>query len=92
VRTPKRPLLVALPGPVVRAQVVETGETVRIDWPANVSRCFTRPRGVESAKVIQVIVTEALVGSRIGPDEICRTVRQYWSLDGDLLAESDPAA
>lgn len=44
-----------------------------------------RPRGTDSAKVIQVIVTEALEG--IGTDDDpCRIQRRYWSLDGELLA------
>lgn len=44
-----------------------------------------RPRGTDSAKVIQVIVTEALegVGSENDP---CKIQKRYWSLDGELLA------
>lgn len=44
-----------------------------------------RPRGTDSAKVIQVIVTEALegVGSESDP---CKIQKRYWSLDGELLA------
>lgn len=50
-----------------------------------------RPRGTDSAKVIQVIVTEAMKG--LGTEEdLCRTVTQYWDLDGKLLAEHDPCA
>lgn len=48
-----------------------------------------RPRGTDSAKVIQVIQTEALRGSG-SEDDMCRIVRQYWDFDGNLLAESDP--
>ena len=44
-----------------------------------------RPRGTDSAKVIQVIVTEALEGWGT-KDDPCRTQRKYWSLDGELLA------
>lgn len=44
-----------------------------------------RPRGTDSAKVIQVIVTEALEG-RGTEDDPCRIQRKYWSLDGELLA------
>ncbi|MDO5540560.1 MAG: hypothetical protein Q4F83_10910 [Eubacteriales bacterium] len=48
-----------------------------------------RPRGTDSAKVIQVIVTEAVKG--LGTDEdLCRIVTQYWDFDGSLLAEDDP--
>jgi len=50
-----------------------------------------RPRGTDSAKVIQVIVTESLLG-RGTPDDPCRTVVQYWSLDGTPLAQVDPIA
>ena len=41
------------------------------------------------AKVIQVIETEITRGKGIEGDPI-RGVTQYWSLDGDLLAEHDP--
>lgn len=44
-----------------------------------------RPRGTDSAKVIQVIVTEALEG-RGTEDDPCFIQRRYWSLDGELLA------
>lgn len=49
-----------------------------------------RPRGTDSAKVIQVIVTEALEGSGTQEDP-CWIKTQYWSLDGQLLAVG-PAA
>lgn len=45
-----------------------------------------RPRGTDSAKVIQVIETTALRGKGT-QDDPCHTVIQYWSLDGKLLAE-----
>ena len=48
-----------------------------------------RPRGTDSAKVIQVIVTEAIEGRGIEDDPIL-SVLQYWSLDGELLAKVDP--
>ena len=48
-----------------------------------------RPRGTDSAKVIQVIETKALAG-RGTYDEPCRTVTQYWNLEGELLAVNDP--
>lgn len=50
-----------------------------------------RPRGTDSAKVIQVIVTEAIEGRGIEDDPI-RSVLQYWSLDGELLAKVDPVS
>lgn len=52
---------------------------------------LARPRGVDSAKMIQVIVTESLRGCGApGGVDRCRLVKQYWSLDGKLLAENDP--
>lgn len=50
-----------------------------------------RPRGTDSARVIQVIETKSLRG--VGTEEDpCRLVTQYWNFDGDLLAENDPCA
>ena len=47
------------------------------------------PRGVDSAKVIQVIDTRS--ARRSGSEnQPIRIVIQYWSLEGDLLAENDP--
>lgn len=46
-----------------------------------------RPRGTDSAKVIQVIVTESLVGRGTDEDP-CYIQKRYWSLDGILLATS----
>ena len=48
-----------------------------------------RPRGTDSAKVIQVIETTALRGSGTEED-MCRIVFQYWDFNGNLLAEKDP--
>lgn len=48
-----------------------------------------RPRGTDSAKVIEVIETKSIRGSGSG-DDLCREVTQYWSLDGELLAEVEP--
>lgn len=45
-----------------------------------------RPRGTDSAKVIQVIETRALAGSGT-PDDPCRIRVQYWSVEGKLLAD-----
>ena len=44
-----------------------------------------RPRGTDSAEVIQVIVTRALEGAGTEEDP-CRIQEKYWSLDGKLLA------
>ena len=44
-----------------------------------------RPRGTDSARVIQVIETKALEGFGT-EDDVCRITTQYWSLDGELLA------
>lgn len=50
-----------------------------------------RPRGTDSARVIQVIVTVSIAGRGIESDPV-RPVRQYWGLDGELLAISDPVS
>ena len=47
-----------------------------------------RPRGTDSARVIQVIETKALKGIGTEKDP-ARAVIQYWDLDGDFLAECD---
>lgn len=44
-----------------------------------------RPRGTDSAKVIQVIETKSLAGTGTENDPCCIKV-QYWSFDGELLA------
>lgn len=44
------------------------------------------PRGCDSARVEQVIVTRALKGAGTENDP-CREVIQYWSLTGKLLFE-----
>lgn len=49
------------------------------------------PRGTDSARVIQVIETKALRGQGTNENKN-RIVTQYWSLDGELLAENDPCA
>lgn len=48
-----------------------------------------RPNGTSSVRVIQVIETRALRGEGSEEDK-CREVVQYWSLNGEFLAESDP--
>ena len=50
---------------------------------------MARPRGTDSAQVIQVIKTESLRGEGTQED-LCRIVTQYWDFDGNLLAENDP--
>ncbi len=52
---------------------------------------MARPRGTDSARVIQVIETTALRGGGTEDDK-CRQVKQYWDFDGNLLAENDPCA
>jgi hypothetical protein len=49
---------------------------------------MVRPRGTDSAQLVNVIKTESLrgVGTK---DDPCRIVIQYWSTDGELLAEKD---
>lgn len=42
------------------------------------------PRGCDSARVEQVIVTRALKGAGT-EDDPCREVIQYWTLDGELI-------
>ena len=50
---------------------------------------MVRPRGTDSAQVIQVIKTESIRGE--GTQEyLCRVVTKYWDFDGNLLAENDP--
>ncbi len=52
---------------------------------------MARPRGTDSAEVIKVIKTTALRG--VGTKEdMSRIVTQYWSLEGNFLAENDPCA
>lgn len=48
-------------------------------------------RPLDGARVIRVIETTLLRRGN-GIDTVLRCVRQYWSLDGELLAEVDPLA
>ena len=50
---------------------------------------MVRPDGTKRARVIQVIVTKAKRGLGTEKDP-ARDVTQYWDLDGNFLAESDP--
>ena len=52
---------------------------------------MARPRGTDSAQVIQVIKTESMRGEGTQED-LCMIVKQYWDFDGNLLAENDPCA
>lgn len=47
-----------------------------------------RPRGTDSAKIIQVIETHSLVGRGTESDP-CRELIQYWDFDGKLLCNHD---
>lgn len=47
--------------------------------------------GMNYSRVIQVIETVSVRGKGTEEDT-CRPVKQYWSLDGELLAENDPCA
>lgn len=50
---------------------------------------MVRPRGTDSARIIQVIETRSIRGN--GTDEdVCREVIQYWDFEGNVLAEKDP--
>jgi len=51
----------------------------------------TCPHGTSSAEVVQVIKTTATIGSGTHEDAL-RVVTQFWSFDGNLLAENDPGA
>ena len=55
------------------------------------TKSTARPRGTDSAKVIQVIVTESLAGRGTDEDP-CYIQERYWSFDGKLIAigVSDP--
>lgn len=46
-----------------------------------------RPRGTDSARVIQVIETQAIEGLGT-PEDPVRLVHQYWDFDGILLASN----
>lgn len=50
---------------------------------------MVRPRGTDSARVIQVIETKSIRGTGTNED-LCRIVTQYWDFEGNLLAENDP--
>ena len=58
---------------------------VTLEVPATDKANAARPRGTDSAEVIQVIKTVGLEGAGTQEDP-CRLQVKYWSLDGELLA------
>ena len=48
------------------------------------------PRGCDSARTLVVIETKSARGSGAIPEDPVRIVTEYWSLDGEKLAEVDP--
>lgn len=53
-------------------------------------RDMRSPRGVDSVQIMLVIETESVRGTGVSPEQVQRYVKQYWTLDGKLLAEFDP--
>ena len=53
-----------------------------------IKMCQARPRGTDSARLIEVIETVSIRGSG-NEDDPVRRVFQYWSIDGKLLAEKE---
>jgi hypothetical protein len=49
-----------------------------------------RVSNVDSVKAITVIEVVAIRGAGKDSSDPVRAVREYWSLDGELLAERDP--
>lgn len=47
-----------------------------------------RPRGTDSAQVVEAIRTKSLIGAGTEEDPV-RVITQYWSFDGKLLAHND---
>jgi hypothetical protein len=56
---------------------------------ADVSEPISLQRN-DSVRVIQVVHVQTLRGLGTSADDSVRTVHQFWSLDGRLLAEFDP--
>ncbi len=48
-----------------------------------------RPRGTDSARIVEVIETRSIMGKGTEED-ICRVVVQYWHKNGELIATIDP--
>lgn len=55
----------------------------------NEKKSTVRPRGTDSAKVVRVIETKAIMGTGEDADPN-RLVTQYWDFEGNLLATVDP--
>lgn len=49
---------------------------------------MARPRGTDSARVVQVIETKSIRGLGTEKDPV-REITQYWDFDGNFLAEMD---
>lgn len=49
-------------------------------------------KGCDSAKVISVIETKTVRGSGTSEKDIARVITEYWTLDGEKLAEIDPVS
>ena len=65
-------------------QMVHRGEVKKMEKAKN----YVYPLGCDSAKVIQVIETKSARGAGTN-EQPSRMVTQYWSLDGQFLAEID---
>lgn len=77
-------------GKLVRTHGQQKGVHVngRASMKGKVMNSNVRPRGTDEAKVIQVIETISVLGAGTENDP-ARALRQYWSLDGELLARQD---
>ena len=47
-----------------------------------------RPRGTDSAQIVQVIMTTALVGYGVAEDP-CYTTSQYWTMEGKYIGATE---
>ena len=63
--------------------VMEGGTGIKVEKISAI-----RPRGTDSAKLMVVIVTESLKGCGTEDDPVS-VVKQYWSIDGELLATGE---
>jgi hypothetical protein len=61
------------------------------DADENVLPPSIRPRGIDSAEVVQTIKTTAVFGAGIDSDPV-RVVTEYWTLDGNRIARVDPSS
>ena len=67
---------------------LDTGKDVEKVEDKTTSVHTIRPRGTEAARVVTVIETEAVAGYGT-PGDPGYMLKQYWSLDGELLADSN---